>query len=144
MLADDDNDDIFLFKNALEELKMPNRFTVIQNGQELMHFLQNSEQLPDILFLDLNMPRKKGMACLQEIRENQNFKTLPVIIYTTSYQEDMVKLLYKKGAQYYIRKPIDFLQNIELIKKAIVAVQNLMVDQTGNFVPSSEENFVLF
>lgn len=78
LLADDDVDDCLFFKEALEELPINSNFSVVNNGEQLMKFLTDSQTtLPDILFLDLNMPRKNGMECLIEIRQNQKLKTLP-------------------------------------------------------------------
>src|SRR5690606_843658 len=89
------------------------------------------------LFLDLNMPRKTGYECLSEIRQHKNLKSLPVIIISTSFEHDVVNLLYKNGADFYIRKPGDFSILKHLIHKAIKLV-------TGpEKKPRSEQDFVL-
>jgi CheY-like chemotaxis protein len=72
--------------------------------QLLEHLNQNPDDLPDIIFLDLNMPRKNGFEALKELKLNTLFKTIPVAIYSTSYEETVAGLLYDKGANFYIRK----------------------------------------
>lgn len=138
LLADDDKDDQLLFKESLEELSLSTHVEIVQNGEQLMRLLNDEkQQLPDILFLDLNMPRKNGFICLSEIKRTERLKRLPVIIFTTSYEPEIVNLLYKKGAQYYIRKPNDF----EQLKKVIY--QSLVLTGQKDMSQPPRENFVL-
>ena len=138
LLADDDKDDQLLFKEALEDLSLSTHLTTVPNGEQLMQMLNDEKkQLPDILFLDLNMPRKNGFTCLSEIKRTEKLKHLPVIIFTTSYEPEIVNLLYKKGAQYYIRKPNDF----EQLKKVIY--QCLILTGQKDVSQPSRENFEL-
>ena len=105
LLADDDKDDRFLFNLALRKIPIATHLTTVNNGQLLMEFLsKNSEKLPDVLFLDLNMPLKNGHECLLEIKQNPNLKQLPVIIYSTSLNEAVADVLYKNGAHYFLQK----------------------------------------
>ena len=121
LLADDDTDDCHFFKEALEELKLAIKLTTVHDGEKLMTWLENRvteggyPPLPNVLFLDLNMPRKNGFECLHEIKSSERLKQLPVIILSTSFEEGVVNLLYASGAQYFLRKPTDF----SLFKKAI-------------------------
>ncbi|MCW2119689.1 response regulator [Flavobacterium sp. 7A] len=116
LLADDDMDDCLFFQEAMEELSLSMTLTTVNDGVQLMNFLNsNTLALPDALFLDLNMPRKSGFECLTEIRLNQNFKELPVVIISTSLDTDVINKLYINGAHYYIRKPGDF----NVLKKVI-------------------------
>ena len=111
LLADDDSDDCLFFNKALKELTIPNILKIVHDGEQLMHLLINeTPELPHILFLDLNMPRKNGFECLTEIKLSEKLKQLPVIVFSTSFEQEMVNLLYKNGAQYFIRKPSEFLQ----------------------------------
>lgn len=138
LLADDDKDDCLFFKEALEEIPMPAMLTTVNDGVELMHRLaEKSNTIPDILFLDLNMPRKSGFECLKEIKKNQKFIKLPVIIFSTSFDEEVVNLLYDHGAQYYIRKPAIFSQLKNIIHQALTVLEK------NNFTHPSKENFVL-
>ena len=120
LLADDDLDDCLFFQDALDELTMPVSLNTVANGVELMTFLEhNSANLPHVLFLDLNMPRKTGFECLSEIRQHEKLKQLPVIIYSTSSNPEVMDLLYNNGAHHYIRKPADFAHLKSVISKAI-------------------------
>lgn len=143
ILADDDKDDCLLFQDVLVELSLPVHFTVVHNGEELMQELcTSSKQIPDVLFLDLNMPRKNGFQCLSEIKENGALKDIPVIIFSTSFESGMVKQLYQNGARYYIRKPGDFSQLKDVIHRALLLVADKENSQPTleRFVLSSEIN----
>lgn len=109
LLAEDDQDDCLFFKEALEELQLSVNLTIVHNGEELMQYLtEKQNELPHVLFLDLNMPRKNGFACLLKIKLDDNLKNLPVVILSTYFDQDMLNLVYKDAAHYYIRKPGDF------------------------------------
>jgi CheY-like chemotaxis protein len=138
LLADDDTDDCFFFKEALSGLIIPTRLTTVHDGEQLMQLLTNeATKLPDILFLDLNMPRKNGFECLSEIKKNEKLKDFPVIIFSTSYEQEVVNRLYRSGANYFIRKPSVFMQFKEIILHAIVIVLD------KNVLHPPRENFVL-
>ena len=138
LLADDDIDDCIFFKEALDELVISTNLTTVNDGEQLMKLLTNKQnELPQILFLDLNMPRKNGFECLSEIKENDKLKELPVVIFSTSFEQEVVNLLYKSGAHYFIRKPSVFLQ----FKAIILAALELVLEE-GNLRPA-KENFVL-
>jgi len=121
LLADDDSDDCMFFKDALDELSVEGKFNTVHNGVELLKYLENQtiDQYPDIIFLDLNMPRKSGAECLTEIKQHEKLRHIPVVIYSTSSNPDVVDTLYKQGAQYYIRKPADFTNLKSVIYKAL-------------------------
>lgn len=105
LLADDDNDDRFFFAKALQALSVPTKLDTVNDGEKLMGYLdKNSERLPDVLFLDINMPRKNGSECLAEIKANKKLTDFPVIIYSTSHNDDIADILYKNGAYYYMKK----------------------------------------
>lgn len=109
MLADDDEDDRLFFKEAFEEVKIDFSLTTFNDGAQLMaHLSQDGNTLPDIIFLDLNMPRKSGIECLKEIRNNEKLKNISVAIYSTSSSEQDIEDTFNSGANVYIRKPNDF------------------------------------
>ncbi len=109
LLADDDEDDRLLFKEALEDIKIKTIVTTVNDGIELMEYLtQPDALLPDIIFLDLNMPRKDGIQCLDEIRNDSRLKDLTIAIYSTSGAERDIEETFVKGANVYIKKPNDF------------------------------------
>jgi CheY-like chemotaxis protein len=138
LLADDDKDDRFFFKMALDALSTPTKLAAVVDGEKLMEYLaENAHQLPDVLFLDLNMPRKNGFECLLEIRDNPDLTTLPVIIFSTSYEQAVVNLLYQNRAQYFMRKPAEFSQLKKIIQQTVQ-----MITEEGIIQPS-RENFVL-
>jgi CheY-like chemotaxis protein len=123
LLADDDMDDCLIFKQALEELPISTRLTIVNNGDQLMKLLlKNTHQLPHVLYLDLNMPRKNGFECLTEIRLNDKLKELPLILYSTSAEQSVIDRLYQNGAQYFIRKPFDFFEIKRLIHHSLTLI----------------------
>ena len=122
LLADDDADDRSFFENALKEIPIDAELTTVNDGEQLMdYFSKNSEQLPDVLFLDLSMPRKGGFECLTEMQEDVKLKDVPIVMFSTSYTQDfnyeqgMIGVLYKLGVQDYIRKPGSVAELKELI-----------------------------
>lgn len=138
ILADDDEDDRMFFKDALDEISFNASVNTVNNGVQLMDFLEsNPANFPDVLFLDLNMPRKTGLECLSEIKQNEKLKQLPVIIYSTSANPEVMDLLYNQGAHYYIRKPGNFAN----LKSVITKV--LSMGRRNNFVQPSKENFLV-
>jgi CheY-like chemotaxis protein len=138
LLADDDMDDCLFFKEALEALPISTGLTAVHNGEQLMQLLSNeTNKLPHLLFLDLNMPRKNGFECLSEIKKNKKLKDLPVVIFSTSFEQEVVNLLYDNGAQFFIRKPSEF----TLFKKIIL--HTLMLIIQNDVSQPAKENFVL-
>ncbi len=126
LIADDDNDDRFFFKKALQEIPVSSILSSVTNGEELMDYLsENAETLPDILFLDLSMPRKTGFECLIEIRANKKLEALPIVMLSTSfmrgvdYEQNLVDTLIRMGAQQYIRKPSDFEEFKKIIHQTL-------------------------
>ena len=137
LLADDDLDDRLFFEDAIEELFTSYKLSTVTDGVELMEVLfDNSEQLPDILFLDINMPRKNGCECLAEIKANDMLKEIPVVIFSTSLDMEIVNKLYENGAHYYIRKPGDFNVLKKVIYQATVLLKedNINQPERNNFI----------
>lgn len=137
LLADDDKDNCALFKEALVESRVPADLQTVHDGERLMHILKQAVQLPNALFLDLNMPRKNGLECLEEIRQNDTLQQLPVFIFSTSFDPAVAGLLFQKGAQHYIRKP----QAFGSLKK--VVYNALKVLQAADHIKPSWEHFVI-
>lgn len=122
MLADDDEDDRLFFKEAFEEVKINYRISAFNDGEQLMeHLYDTSNPLPDIIFLDLNMPRKSGIECLKEIRANDRLKKISVAIYSTSSSEQDIEDTFVSGANVYIKKPNDF----NMLKKILSDVVHI-------------------
>jgi len=138
VLADDDNDDCYLFDEVIEEIPLTIDLAIVHDGVELMDLLSNApEDFPDVLFLDLNMPKKKGVECLTAIRSNSKFSHLPIVIFSTSFNREIANQLYKEGAYYYLRKPSSFSK----LKKVIHQVLS-KIAQNNHSKPPIEE-FVL-
>ena len=137
-LADDDADDCALFKDALNELSIQTQLTITNDGDQLLTALDEKvPPLPHVIFLDLNMPRKSGFVCLEEIRRTPKLKNIPVVIFSTSANPTAIDTTYSLGANYFICKPRSF----ELLKKAIEIIlsfdYNLLLQQ-----PTKEHFFV--
>ena len=126
LLADDDTDDCIFFKEALEQLPLSTQFTAVIDGEQLMQVLTNeTNELPDVLFLDINMPRKSGLECLSEIKRNKRLKDIPVVMFSTSNAWETINMLFKSGANVYIHKPSDFSQLKQVIHHALpIAAEN--------------------
>lgn len=138
LLADDDNDDCLLFEEALLELPILTHLSVVNDGEELMQYLnKNIADLPYILFLDLNIPRKNGMECLKEIKTNPLLRELHVVIFSTAAELDLVNSLYKNGAQHYIRKPSEFTQLKKVMEHALSMITGKKI------VQPPKESFVI-
>lgn len=122
LLADDDEDDRTFFKEALQELKVKTNVTLVNDGMQLMNYLNQPEnRLPNVIFLDLNMPVKSGLECLKEIRRNKRLRDLAIAIYSTSSSEENIEEAFVQGANIYIKKPSDF----SLLKNVLEQVINL-------------------
>jgi CheY-like chemotaxis protein len=139
LLADDDTDDCIFFTEALAELKLNTHLTAVHDGEQLMQMLtQEATELPHMLFLDLNMPRKNGFECLSEIKLSGKLKQLPVIIFSTSFEQEVVNRLYTSGAHYFIRKPVAFAQFKKIIQQTFYKIL-----VPGERTQPARENFVL-
>jgi len=138
LLADDDDDDRLFFKEAIEEVKVKTVVTMVNDGVELMDYLLKAEiHLPNLVFLDLNMPRKSGMECLQEIRSNNKLKDIAIAIYSTSGLEKDIEETFVKGANIYIKKPHDF----EILKSILAKV--ITINWQYHTSGLNKENFLL-
>ncbi len=109
ILADDDEDDRLFFTDAFDELKINTKVNTFNDGVELMNYLnQPNAILPNVLFLDLNMPRKNGIECLDEIKMDDKFNDIAIAIFSTSSSEEHIEETFVRGANIYIKKPSDF------------------------------------
>lgn len=124
LMADDDADDRLMAKDALEECRVANDLRFVEDGEELMDYLNrrgmyadaNSAPRPGLILLDLNMPRKNGREALKEIKNDANLRGIPVVILTTSQAEEDIARSYDIGANSYITKPVTFDGLVEVMK----------------------------
>ncbi|MCF6141578.1 response regulator [Flavobacterium sp. K77] len=121
-LADDDEDDRLFFTDAFEELKMKTNVMTFNDGVELMDYLNHGDSiLPNVLFLDLNMPKKNGVECLLEIKQNEKLSDIAIAIYSTSSSEEHIEETFVNGANIYIKKPSDF-DDLKKILSEVVTI----------------------
>ncbi len=121
-LADDDEDDRLFFTDAFEELKMKTNVMTFNDGVELMDYLNDGDSiLPNVLFLDLNMPKKNGVECLLEIKQNEKLNDIAIAIYSTSSSEEHIEETFVNGANIYIKKPSDF-DDLKKILSEVVTI----------------------
>ena len=121
LLAEDDEDDYLLFQEVLKEYKEPISLNWVKDGEALMNILtEDIAELPHMLFLDINMPKKNGFECLAEIRQHEDLKNLPVIIFSTSKDPALINKMHNAGANLYLCKPNEFGRLKEYIERAIV------------------------
>ena len=130
-MAEDDEDDRLMFKEAMEEARVSNKITFSVDGQDLVEFLRRegkyeglTDPLPDLILLDLNMPRKDGREALQEIKSDPALRRIPIVILTTSKAEEDIHSTYDVGANSFISKPVSF----EGLVDAIKSMTNYWID----------------
>ena len=122
LIAEDDADDRFLLKTAFEESGYKNTLRFVENGVELIKHLKevserkNNDEYPGFILLDLNMPKKDGREVLKEIKENKVFKKIPVIVFTTTKNENEISKCYELGANSYVVKPLVFDELVQIIQ----------------------------
>lgn len=137
-LADDDADDREFFQDALSEIATQTELVIAEDGVVLMSTLnENVPPPPYVIFLDLNMPRKNGYECLADIRRTDKFKDIPIVVFSTTDNPDVIAKTYSLGANLYLRKPTSF----DILKKMICHVLTSDLDIAG--MPQTKEGFYL-
>jgi len=121
LLVEDNEGDIGLVEEVFQEAKIRNNLHIAEDGEEAMLFLHKEGQFsdaprPDIILLDLNLPKKDGREVLKEIKEDDKLKRIPVVVLTTSKAEEDILKSYDLHANSYITKPVNFDQFIKVIK----------------------------
>ncbi|MFZ4396313.1 MAG: response regulator [Kiritimatiellia bacterium] len=120
LLVEDDPGDVRLTLEALKHAKVCNHVSIVKDGVDAMAFLrkhgkQDSPTRPDLVLLDLNMPRKDGRAVLEEMKADPDLKCIPVVVLTTSQSEQDVRHAYDNHANCYIVKPVDLKQFLQVV-----------------------------
>lgn len=121
LLVEDNPGDVRLTKEALKDNKVRNNLTVVEDGVEAMSFLRREGRYtgsprPDLILLDLNLPKKDGREVLSEIKADEHLRRIPVVVLTTSKAEEDILRAYDLNANCYITKPVDFDQFIRVVK----------------------------
>jgi len=125
LLVEDNPDDVALTLRALKQNNLKNEVIIARDGAEALEILfgtgasseQNSPGIPQVVLLDLKLPKVDGLEVLREIRSNSRTKLLPVVILTSSKEEQDMIRGYSLGANSYIRKPVDFTQFVEAVRQ---------------------------
>ena len=118
LMIDDDMDDCILFRQALREILADVELVVSEGCKVSPQFLKTNI-FPDLILLDLNMPGKNGLECMDVIKSTDKFSSVPIFIYSTSSDLAQVKLCYEKGAKLYIQKPSSYNKIKELVKTLV-------------------------
>ncbi|MCX7824321.1 MAG: response regulator [Verrucomicrobiae bacterium] len=121
LLAEDNPGDVRLTQEALRDAKVRNNLTTVPDGVETIAYLRREGRYanaprPDLILLDLNMPRKDGRQVLAEIKADANLRRIPVVILTTSQAEEDIMRAYDLNANCYITKPVDLLQFLKVVR----------------------------
>ena len=133
LIAEDDADDRFLLHAAFEENGFTDRLHFVENGVEALDYLQslcnnaNEPVLPKFMLLDLNMPKKDGREVLKELKQHPELKKIPVVIFSTTNNEQEMRRCYELGANSYITKPNSF----ESLLKTVAALRSYWMHSSG-------------
>ncbi|MES2003229.1 MAG: response regulator [Bacteroidota bacterium] len=133
LLVEDNEGDILLTKEALEDGKIVTEISISRNGKDAIDFLEtqlkkNKDSLPDLILLDVNLPKRNGHEVLQYIKESEQLKQIPVIILTTSSSDKDILLSYKNHANCFITKPVEadhFLEVVSSIENFWISIVKL-------------------
>lgn len=132
LIAEDDADDRFLLQAAFEENGFKDTLQFVENGVEVLDFLHNltnkeDAALPRFILLDLNMPKKDGREVLKELKQHAQFKKIPIVIFSTTNNEQEMRRCYELGANSYITKPNSF----EGLLKTVAALRSYWMYTTN-------------
>ena len=124
LMADDDPDDRLLTADALKEARLINDIRFVENGEELLEYLRRTGKFaepadaprPGLILLDLNMPRKDGRTVLKELKQDAELRTIPVVVLTTSKDDEDVYHSYDLGVNSYIVKPVTFEALVDILQ----------------------------
>ena len=121
LLVEDSPSDTELTVEALRDFKVRNHVNIVEDGVQAMQFLRHQDPYadaprPDLIMLDLNLPRKDGREVLADIKADDQLKTIPIVVLTTSHAEQDVLRAYQLSANCYINKPVDFNQFLEVVR----------------------------
>jgi two-component system response regulator len=122
LLVEDDPGDVLMTQEAFAEHKVKNNLSVVTDGVEALAFLRKEGKYtdaptPDLILLDLNLPRKDGREVLAEVKEDPELSLIPVVVLTTSGAQDDVIASYRRHANAYVTKPVDFDQFIQVVRQ---------------------------
>ena len=122
LLVEDNEGDILLTLEAFKEMKVKNTVTVVKDGVEAIEFLKNRSEasdliMPDLILLDINMPKLNGIEVLEFIKKDEKFRKIPVVMLTTSSSQEDISACYDKFANCFITKPMDFGRFMDVVEQ---------------------------
>jgi CheY-like chemotaxis protein len=122
LLVEDDPGDVLMTREAFADNKVVNRLSVVSDGVSAMEYLRREGEhagapTPDLILLDLNLPRMSGLEVLHELKEDETLRTIPVVVLTTSEAEEDIVRSYALHANAYVTKPVDFERFIEVVRQ---------------------------
>jgi CheY-like chemotaxis protein len=122
LLVEDDEGDVLMTREAFEHYKIRNELHVVRDGEQAVQFLRKEGEFadaprPDLVLLDLNLPRFDGRQVLAEIKADDTLRSIPIVVLTTSEAEEDIVRSYQLHANAYVTKPVDFDRFIEVIRK---------------------------
>lgn len=132
--TDDDEDDLSIFADAVESIPQNINLQTYSGSQNFLNAISNSPVIPSVVFLDLNMPGKNGFDVLEELRNSEDKKDIPVVIYSTSSEPGNIEKCLSLGANCFITKPV-------LMSDIIKAIEHAMQIDWDKFIPT-QSNFV--
>lgn len=121
LLVEDDPGDVLMTQEAFKDYKIANNLNVVTNGEDAISYLRREGPyadavLPDLVLLDLNLPRRDGREVLRDIKGDPELRRIPIVVLTTSDAEDDVLASYELHANAYVRKPVDFDQFVAAVR----------------------------
>jgi CheY-like chemotaxis protein len=125
LLADDDSDDTEMFCEALTAIDKTFDCRCVENGREVLETLGMLDEMPSLIFLDINMPLLNGWQCLKQLKEAERYRQIPVVIYSTSSHQREIDIAMELGALCFLTKPSDFGELKEMLR---VIINNLGPD----------------
>ena len=122
LLVEDDPGDVLMTREAFADNKVVNRLAVVSDGVSAMEYLRRQGEhsgapTPDLILLDLNLPRMSGLEVLHELKQDETLRTIPVVVLTTSEAEEDIVRSYALHANAYVTKPVDFERFIEVVRQ---------------------------
>jgi CheY-like chemotaxis protein len=122
LLVEDDPGDVLMTREAFEEHKLRNHLSVVSDGEEALAFLRREglhadAPRPDLILLDLNLPRRDGREVLQEIKQDPQLRQIPVVVLTTSQADEDILRSYQLHANAYVTKPVDFERFVSVVRR---------------------------
>ncbi|MEO5978880.1 MAG: response regulator [Chryseolinea sp.] len=141
LLADDDQDDTELFEEALKSIDNSIELSAASNGKEALQKLAQQIAVPEIIFLDINMPEMDGWDCLTNIKKSDRFKDIPVVMFSTSSATISGQKAIQSGAIGYLEKPTSYLKLRDFLRELSRASQHTLLETMRSIESSKAYNF---